>query len=174
MKLIVLYLAIIAAIVVGAVRMAHAEIRCAAPPWPPVFRPVITLEPGDIRALAEVIYGEARGESWCGQVAIGWVVVNRIKVDPKTWGATVAQVVNKPNQFSAFGKADPNLKRMKRADESEHAFFTASMAALSVLSGAPDPTGGATYFHTRGILPDWARTTVVTQRIGDHVFRKGK
>jgi spore germination cell wall hydrolase CwlJ-like protein len=161
-------------VLLGAIKTANAEIRCAAPPWPPTFKPIVTLEPGDIRALAEVIYGEGRGESWCGQVAIGWVVVNRIKANPKTWGATVDQVVTKPNQFSSFGKTDPNLKRMKRADESEHAFFMANAAALSVLSGAPDPTGGATYFHHRNMVPDWAPRTVVTQRIGDHVFRKGK
>lgn len=169
---------IVAAVIVlalsGSFSPARASPLCGAPPWPPAAKPIVVLEPGDIRALAEVIYGEARGEGWCGQIAVGSVVVNRLKKDPKRWGATVAQVVNKPNQFSSFGKTDPNLKRMKRADESEHAFFMANLAAIAVLSGAADPTGGAVYFHHRNMTPNWAPGTTVTAIIGAHVYRKPK
>jgi spore germination cell wall hydrolase CwlJ-like protein len=148
--------------------------QCPAPPWPPTVRPIVDLVAGDVRSLTEAIYGEARGESWCGQIAVGWVILNRMIQNPKEWGATVTQVVNKPHQFSPFGKKNPNLRKMKRADESEDAFYMAQQAAYAVLGGAADPTGGATYFHHRNILPNWASQTVVTARIGAHVYRKGK
>ena len=148
--------------------------ECQPPPWPPTVRPIVDLEPGDLRALTEAIYGEARGENWCGQMAVGWVILNRMIKDPKTWGATIHQVVTKPNQFSSFGRKDPNLKRMKKADESEDAFYMANQAALAILGGAADPTEGATYFHHKNMLPNWAGQTVVTARIGAHVYRKSK
>jgi N-acetylmuramoyl-L-alanine amidase len=153
---------------------ALAAEQCPAPPWPPTVRPVVDLEPGDIRALSEAIWGEARGEGWCGQMAVGWVILNRMIQDPKTWGATIHQVVTKPNQFSSFGRKDPNSKKMKRADESLDSFYMAQQAALAVLGGAADPTGGAVYFHHRNMLPGWARHTVVTARIGLHIYRKSR
>lgn len=161
------------AVVLVAARVASAA-ECGPPPWPPAGKPVVRIEPGDIRALSEVIYGEGRGESLCGQMAIGFVVLNRMRRDPKTWGGTVAQVVAAPNQFSSFGKTDPNLKRMKRADESEHSFYFAQQAAMAVLGGAADFTMGATHFHHVGMdpYPKWAARLTRVARVGAHVFYK--
>lgn len=163
-----------AGILLARLTPAHAAVTCAAPPWPPVARPVVKLLPGDVRALSEVIFGEGRGDGWCGMIGIGTVVLNRIRTNPKYFGATITQVTQKPNAFSSFGKADPNLRLMKKADESDPAFFLAQLAALAVLAGAPDPTGGAVYFHHRDMMPEWGPRTIETARIGSHIYRRDK
>ncbi len=54
----------------------------------------------DVQHLANVIYHEARGESVEGQVAVGQVVMNRVKSG--RFGGTVREVVYQPRQFSGI------------------------------------------------------------------------
>lgn len=151
---------------------ASAE-TCPAVVWPKLGPPIVKLQPGDLRALAGVGWGEARGEGFCSMLAVQAVVINRMRTAPKTFGATVSQVLGKPNQFSIFGKHDPNRAKVAGLDERDPLFLAATLAALAALSGV-DPTGSAVYFHHRDMLPSWAPGTVVTARIGSHVFRKAK
>ena len=72
----------------------------------------------DIDTLARTLYGEARGESRQGKIAVACVVLNRVK-RKKMCGwrdingyrvATVAATCLKPWQFSCWNKNDPNRK----------------------------------------------------------------
>ena len=146
---------------------------CPAVVWPKLGPPIVKLQPGDLRALAGVGWGEARGEGFCSMLAVQAVVINRMRTAPKTFGATVSQVLGKPNQFSIFGKHDPNRTKVAGLDERDPLFLSATLAALAALSGV-DPTSGAVYFHHRDMVPDWASRTVISARIGSHVFRKAK
>lgn len=62
------------------------------------------LTDNDLLLLARLINGEARGESYLGQVAVGAVVVNRLKSDE--FPDTVAGVVYQPGQFAVRGRPD--------------------------------------------------------------------
>ena len=56
---------------------------------------------GDIKRLAAIIYCEARGESYEGQVAVGTVVMNR--VESSRFPNTIEEVIAAPNQFTPYG-----------------------------------------------------------------------
>ena len=56
---------------------------------------------GDLRRLASIIYCEARGEPYEGQVAVATVVMNR--VESTRFPNTVEEVIAQPNQFTPYG-----------------------------------------------------------------------
>ena len=112
--------------------------------------------------LARIIHAEARGESFEGKVAVGAVVLNRIRSPhfPKTISDVIFQKNNRVYQFSPVGDGSFNLE----PDE------TSLEAALQALSGK-DPTGGALFFYNPELSSDrWIRTLPVMTRIGNHVF----
>lgn len=153
----------------GAIAARAEPAKGCAPP-DPAARPVVRLNAGELRSLAALAWGEARGEPnpYCSMLAVSAVVINRMQRNPKTFGATVTQVINKPYQFSVFGKTDPNLRKMARVNESDPSFIAAMLAAISAISGI-DPSHGATHFAA-GRAPGWAADMLVTARIGQHTF----
>jgi len=112
----------------------------------------------DVYLLAKVIYGEARGESYTGQVAVGAVVLNRVK--SSSFPNTISGVVYQPYAFTAVADGQINLVPNE----------TAKKAARDALNGW-DPSGGALYYYNpKTATSSWifSRTTIVT--IGNHVF----
>ena len=67
----------------------------------------------DVDVLARTIWGEARGEGFAGQVAVGWAIRNRVEADlgndgkPDWWGEGYVGVCKAPWQFSCWNKNDP-------------------------------------------------------------------
>ncbi len=118
----------------------------------------------ELMLIAKLIYAEARGESFEGQVAVGAVIMNRLASPyfPKTIPEVVFQKSHRVYQFSPVGDGSINL------EPDENAFA----AAVQALSGK-DPTGGALFFYNPEISKDqWIRTLPVVTRIGNHVFAK--
>lgn len=118
--------------------------------------------PEDFRLLTKIIYAEARGESFLGQVAVGAVVLNRVKspLFPNTIEEVIKQRNNNVYQFSPVADGTINLE----PDE------TAFKAAVETLKGT-DPTNGATFFYNPVVASDWwIRTLPVITRIGNHDF----
>jgi len=112
----------------------------------------------DVEILTRVIHGEARGEDFEGQVAVGAVVLNRLK-DPR-FPKTMHGVVYQSGAFSAVDdkqiQLDPNDQSYKAAE-----------AALS----GQDPTNGALfYFNPRLATDNWIKSRAVIKRIGNHTF----
>lgn len=67
----------------------------------------------DPQLMALTIYGEARGESKDGKIAVGSVILER--VDHRKWdGDTIQEVCLMPYQFSCYLPGDPNFKALKR------------------------------------------------------------
>ena len=112
----------------------------------------------DVELLSRVIYGEARGENFEGQVAVGAVVLNRLK-DPR-FPKTMRDVIY---QSGAFTAVDDKQIQLDPNDQS----FKAAEAALSGL----DPTNGALfYFNPRLATDNWIKSRSVIKRIGNHTF----
>ncbi len=114
----------------------------------------------DVNLLARLIYGEARGESYVGQVAVGAVVMNRIK--SSSFPNTMAGVIYQSYAFTAVADGQINLSPDANAKK----------AAQDAMNGW-DPTYGAIYYYNpRTATSQWifSRTTTVT--IGNHVFAK--
>jgi len=112
--------------------------------------------------LARLINGEARGEPYKGQVAVGAVVMNRVK--SSEFPDTISGVIYQKGQFSCVtdGQFD------KAIDEDS----TVYKAAREALNGA-DPTNGCIFFYNpKTSKSKWlySRTTVIT--IGSHRFAK--
>ena len=136
----------------------------------------------DRDVLARTLWGEARGETLAGMVAVAWSIRNRVEMDlhndgkPDWWGEGYAGVCLKPYQFSCWNKNDPNfpfLSGAKPIPVSEMA--KAFMVATAVMDGAyPDPTGGATHYYatTMPKAPAWAAKAKQTLKLGHHVFFK--
>ena len=112
----------------------------------------------DTYLLARCIYAEARGESYTGQVAVGAVVLNRVK--SAEFPNTIAGVIYQRHAFTAVSDGQINLT----PDQ------TALNAAKDAMNGW-DPTGGCLYYYNPAkATSSWifSRETVVT--IGKHVF----
>ncbi|MBQ2943038.1 MAG: spore cortex-lytic enzyme [Clostridia bacterium] len=114
----------------------------------------------NVNLLARIINGEARGETYTGQVAVGAVVLNR--VEHPSFPNTIAGVIYQPQAFTAVDDGQIN------------AAVTASCirAAKDALNGW-DPTGGAIYYYNpRTATNKWIRSRPVITTIGKHVFCK--
>lgn len=116
----------------------------------------------EIQLLAKLVYGEARGESYEGQVAVAAVVLNR--VESKEFPNTIKGVVYENGQFSCVGGSAFNKTQSK-----ESSCYKAALAAIA----GEDPTGGCLYFYNpKECSPsNWVVTnTTVKKVIGNHNF----
>lgn len=108
--------------------------------------------------LAKVIYAEARGESYTGQVAIGAVVLNRVR--DSRFPNTIAGVIYQPWAFTAVNDGQINLEPNQKAYQ----------AADDALNGW-DPTYGCVYYYNPATATSkWIWTTTKVTQIGKHVF----
>ena len=114
----------------------------------------------DINLLARLIYGEARGESYVGQVAVGAVVMNRIK--SSSFPNTMAGVIYQSYAFTAVADGQINLTPDANAKK----------AAQDAMNGW-DPTYGAIYYYNpKTATSQWIFSRQTTVTIGNHVFAK--
>ena len=112
----------------------------------------------DHRLLAKLVYAEARGESYKGQVAVAAVVLNRV-ASPE-FPNTISGVIYQSGAFSCVDNGSIN----NTPDSS------CIKAALDALNGW-DPTGGCLYYYNPAKTNDqWIRTRTVTTVIGRHHF----
>lgn len=112
----------------------------------------------DLELLARIIHAEARGESLEGQVAVGAVVLNRVK-DPN-FPMTIREVIYQPGQFTAVADGQIKLAPNK----------TAFLAARLALEGQ-DPSKGAIFYYNPKLATDkWIKTRNVIKTIGNHKF----
>lgn len=112
----------------------------------------------DVYLLAKTIYAEGRGEPYTGQVAIGAVVLNRIR--SKNFPNTVSGVVYQKHAFTAVTDGQINLTPNE----------TAMRAARDAINGW-DPTGGALYYYNPAVATSsWIFDRQTVTVIGKHVF----
>lgn len=115
----------------------------------------------DLYLLAKVVYGEARGEPYTGQVAVAAVVLNRVA--SPDFPNTVSGVVYQPWAFTCVNDGQINLS----PDE------TAVKAARDAMNGW-DPSYGALYYYNpKTATNQWIRQLKIHVTIGNHVFAKG-
>ena len=112
----------------------------------------------DVKLLARLIYAEARGESYTGQVAVGAVVLNRVK--SSSFPNTISGVIYQPYAFTCVNDGQINLTPNN----------TAYSAARDAMNGWDPSYGSLYYYNPKVATSSWiyTRPTVVT--IGRHVF----
>ena len=112
----------------------------------------------DINLLAHLIYGEARGESYTGQIAVGAVVMNRLK--SSSFPNTISAVIYQPWAFTAVADGQINLTPNEQAYR----------AAREAMNGY-DPSYGALYYYNpKTATNSWIFSRKTTVVIGRHVF----
>ena len=116
----------------------------------------------EIACLAEAIYFEARGTGAKGEAAVGHVVVNR--AESGEFPGSVCGVVADGCQFSY--RCDGRSDALADPGARSRAFRTAE----TVLTGAPDITKGALFFHSAGAAPGWFNSRPRVGTIGGNVF----
>ena len=112
----------------------------------------------DVALLARLIYAEARGETYKGQVAVGAVVLNRVK--SSSFPNSISGVIYQPYAFTCVQDGQINYTPNQ----------TAYQAARDAMNGW-DPSYGSLYYYNPKIATSgwiFTRPTVVT--IGNHVF----
>ena len=108
----------------------------------------------ELKLLANIIYCEAGSESYVGKVAVGNVIMNRVKSASQP--NTITEVVYAKGQFSPVRNG--SLQRALSSDKADTACY---QAAIEALAGA-QPVGGKLFFRRNN-----GRSGQV---IGHHVF----
>jgi len=117
-----------------------------------------TTSSNDVYILAKMITGEARGEPYIGQVAVGAVIMNRVK--SSKFPNSVYAVCFQPGAFDAVRDGQYYLPPTS----------TALKAARAAISGW-DPTNGALYYWNPATATSkWIWSRRILLRIGKHVF----
>jgi len=114
----------------------------------------------DINLLSRVIYGESRGEPYSGQVAVGAVVMNRVK--SSAFPNTIAGVVYQNGAFDAVSDGQVNMSPDS----------TAKKAAQDAINGWDPSYGAIYYFNPSTATNKWIWSRPVTVVIGKHRFCK--
>ena len=116
----------------------------------------------DLQLMARAINGEARGEPYEGQVAVGAVILNRVK--SSQFPNTIAGVIYQSGAFTAVADGQINQPIAENS--------TVYKAAQDAMNGW-DPTGGCIYYFNPDTATNkwiWSRPLVKT--IGKHRFCK--
>ena len=112
----------------------------------------------DVELLAKVISAEARGESYEGQVAVGAVILNRVK-HPSF-----------PDSISGVGYQNGAFSCINDSNWYADVAGSAKRAAVDALNGW-DPSGGAIYyFNPKKTNDSFMHSRPVVKVIGDHYF----
>ncbi len=116
----------------------------------------VTFAEGDLKLLANLIYCEAGGEPYEGQVAVGAVVINRVL--SSKFPDTVVGVIYQKRQFSPVGSG--RLELALSVDKATKSCYKAAQEAMAGLTNVDN----CLFFRTPipGLLPKYT--------IGGHVF----
>ena len=114
----------------------------------------------NVELLAKAIYGEARGEPYTGQVAVGAVIMNRVK--SSKFPNTIAGVIYQSGAFDAVSDGQINLTPDS----------TARKAAQDALNGWDPSYGAIYYFNPSTATNKWIWSRPLTVTIGKHRFCK--
>ena len=114
----------------------------------------------NVNLLARVVYGEARGEPYTGQVAVAAVVLNRVK--SSKFPNSISGVVYQSGAFDAVADGQINMTPDT----------TAKKAAQDALNGWAPSYGAIYYFNPSTATNKWIWSRPMTVTIGKHRFCK--
>lgn len=114
----------------------------------------------NVNLLARLIYGEARGEPYAGQVAVGAVVMNRIK--SSSFPNSMSGVIYQSGAFDAVRDGQINLSPDS----------TSKKAAQDAINGWDPSYGAIYYFNPSTATNKWIWSRPMTVTIGRHRFCK--
>jgi len=114
----------------------------------------------NLNLLSRLVYGEARGEPYSGQVAVAAVVLNR--VESASFPNTIAGVIYQAGAFDVVSDGQINLTPNS----------TAIKAAQDAINGWDPSYGAIYYFNPNTATNKWIWSRPMTVTIGKHRFCK--
>jgi spore germination cell wall hydrolase CwlJ-like protein len=141
------------------------EIATAPSLAKPVSAPAVkSVDPAELRCMSENIYFEAGGESLAGKMAVGLVVINRMKnpAYPKTVCGVVHQKNGDTCMFSWLCEVPKEVRNSANWQQSQ------AVAHRLLSRDVDDLTDGSTNFHGMSVNPKWNLKPTV--RIDGHQF----
>ena len=114
----------------------------------------------NVNLLARLVYGEARGEPYTGQVAVAAVVLNRVK--SSSFPNTIAGVIYQNGAFDVVKDGQINMSPNS----------TAIKAAQDALNGWDPSYGAIYYFNPNTATNKWIWSKTIVKTIGKHHFCK--
>ena len=127
-----------------------------------IVRAVNTSNTSNVQLLARAINGEARGEPYEGQVAVGAVILNRVK--SSSFPNTIAGVIYQPGAFTAVSDGQIDVPIESKS--------TVVKAAQDALNGWDPSYGAIYYFNPSTATNKWIWSRPMTVTIGKHRFCK--
>lgn len=133
----------------------------------------------EVQLLTLCMWGEARGEGLDGMLAVGSVVLNRVR--EKKFGEGIRGVVLRPKQFSCFNEGEPNREKleiiasdfelnMDTIDSLKACFWVASGLMFGYLKSN---VKNANHYNTIGVDPKWDDNMQLISVIGRHEYFYG-
>lgn len=114
----------------------------------------------DMTLMANAVYGESRGESYQGQVAVAAVILNRTR-NP-AFPNTVSGVIFEPGAFTAVSDGQIWLQPND----------TAKKAVQDAINGWDPSNGAIYYFNPDTATSAWIWSRPQVKQIGKHIFCK--
>jgi spore germination cell wall hydrolase CwlJ-like protein len=130
---------------------------------------------GAVDVLALTLWGEADGRPVRAMEAVASVVMTRLRLatmpgGPAHLGRGVVAVCRAPFQFACWHPGHARRRAIAELAEGTDLGACRRVAARAVAGALPDPTGGATHYHSDDVLPRWALGRVPTAELGGLVF----
>ena len=132
-----------------------------------------------VMCLAMNLYHETRGETLAGNIAGGYVTMNRV-ADPR-YPDTVCGVVHQA-KYHGWDLVNPIKNRCQFSwycdglsdnPQDGKAMLESVILAQHVIAGTvTDISQGATHYHAKYVNPYWADDMTVVLEIGQHIFYK--
>ncbi len=120
----------------------------------------VTNRSNDLALLSRIISAESRGEPYSGQVAVGAVILNRVK--HPSFPKTLAGVIYQDGAFTAIVDGQIN----------QPISDSAKKAAQDAMNGWDPSYGSIYYYNPKTATNQWIRSRPVVTTIGAHVFCK--
>jgi len=105
------------------------------------------------------MFGEARGESDVGKVAVAYTAINR-KADPN-YPKSICEIMRQKSQYQFLDYGMPTQTQIA---------YLEPLAKAILERRISDPTRGAKWYHTKQVKPIWAKNKEVKIAIQNHIF----
>ena len=113
----------------------------------------------EILCLSAIMFGEARGESDVGKVAVAYTAINR-KADPN-YPKSICEIMRQKSQYQFLDYGMPTQTQIA---------YLEPLAKAILERRISDPTRGAKWYHTKQVKPIWAKNKEVKIAIQNHIF----
>jgi N-acetylmuramoyl-L-alanine amidase len=132
-----------------------------------------------VMCLAMNLYHETRGETLAGNIAVGYVTMNRVA--DKRYPDTICGVVHQA-KYHGWDLVNPIRHRCQFSwycdgisdnPQDGKAMLESVILAQHIIAGTvTDISEGATHYHAKYVNPYWASDMTVVLEIGQHIFYK--